>query len=414
MRGRYLALLGVTATAAFAALAGGVGPVSAQFSAPRAANFTNTADARAALESARRQQRTARARGERLEQLAARSTVASDKALRSAAALAANIQQAEAGIAASAAELALISRQRRAIDRELADRRAPLVRLTGALQAMARRPLALSALRPGSLRDLVHTRIVLDSTLPRVRALTAGLRGELDRARQLEKAAADAVAAMRGNRRQLTERRKALVALARTRRLTARSMAGHATRESTRAMSLAEQARDLDGLVATLEEAGDLRKQLAALPGPIPRPGNPVASRIPEVRPTPSPSATAPPAGYQIPVAGRILAGFGEAEGGGTRLSGIVLSPLPGAQVVAPGAGRVAFAGPYRGYGTIVIIEHDGGWTSLITGLAALDTQVGREVLAGSPLGLAGRSAPRVTLELRRGGTPVNPLDYAR
>jgi septal ring factor EnvC (AmiA/AmiB activator) len=71
----------------------------------------------------------------------------------------------------------------------------------------------------------------------------------------------------------------------------------------------------------------------------------------------------------------------------------------------------VAFAGPYRGYGEIVIIEHAGGWTSLITGLARLDTTVGAQLLAGSPLGVAAAAQPVVTLELRRQGVPVNPLE---
>jgi murein hydrolase activator len=72
----------------------------------------------------------------------------------------------------------------------------------------------------------------------------------------------------------------------------------------------------------------------------------------------------------------------------------------------------VAFAGPYQGYGTIVIIEHGGGWTSLITGLTVIDTRVGRDVVAGSPLGLAGPGRPVLTFELRHAGTPVNPLEF--
>ena len=76
-----------------------------------------------------------------------------------------------------------------------------------------------------------------------------------------------------------------------------------------------------------------------------------------------------PPSPYLLPVAGRTVSGFGAVEDVGTS-NGITLAPRPGAQVVAPAAGRVAFAGPYRGYGRIVIIEHDGGWTSLVTGLA--------------------------------------------
>jgi septal ring factor EnvC (AmiA/AmiB activator) len=118
-----------------------------------------------------------------------------------------------------------------------------------------------------------------------------------------------------------------------------------------------------------------------------------------------------------LPVSGRLVSGFGETQQlGGPRVRGIALSTRAGAQLVAPAAGRVAFAGPYRGYGNIVIIEHPGGWTSLVTGLARLDTSVGAQLLAGSPLGIAtvtgGAAQPVVTVELRRDGVPVNPLEF--
>jgi septal ring factor EnvC (AmiA/AmiB activator) len=74
----------------------------------------------------------------------------------------------------------------------------------------------------------------------------------------------------------------------------------------------------------------------------------------------------------------------------------------------------VAFAGPYRGFGRIVIIEHDGGWTSLVTGLARVDAAVGDTVIGGSPMGVAGGRDALVTFELRRDGTPVNPLQFIR
>jgi septal ring factor EnvC (AmiA/AmiB activator) len=93
---------------------------------------------------------------------------------------------------------------------------------------------------------------------------------------------------------------------------------------------------------------------------------------------------------------------------------GLTFAPRDGAQVVAPAAGRVAFAGPYRGYGRIVIIEHEGGWTSLITGMARVDARVGDDLVGGAPLGIAGAPRPTITLELRRDGQPVNPLDYLR
>ena len=88
------------------------------------------------------------------------------------------------------------------------------------------------------------------------------------------------------------------------------------------------------------------------------------------------------------------------------------LAAAPGAQVVAPAAGRVAFAGAYRGFGDIVIIDHSGGWTSLVTGLGRLDVRVGDVLVGGAPLGVAGPqgAAKGVTLELRHDGQPVNPL----
>src|SRR3546814_4737550 len=80
----------------------------------------------------------------------------------------------------------------------------------------------------------------------------------------------------------------------------------------------------------------------------------------------------------------------------------------PLAQVVAPTRGRVAFAGEYRGYGRIVIIDHGNGWTTLLAHLDRLSVEVGSIVRQGDPIGTAGRDRPRVIVELRRNGRPVN------
>lgn len=373
--------------------------------------FETAEQAREALDAARQQQRSARARGERLESQASKARAASEKARAEVAALAARVQQAESGIEAALARLELANRERRALDRKLALRRQPLAQLTGALQSMSRRPLALSALQPGSLRDLVYARAVLDSTIPLVRARTTALRSDLDRARMLEAEAEQALTDRRESEAVLVDRRTRLLAIAEQERLKAQQAAGGADREAQRALVLAEQAIDLDQLVGRLEAAGSLRGQLAALPGPLPRPADPTLASV-TATPEPLPDATSPPARYQLPVAGEITAGFGEAGTSGQRQSGIALAARPRAQIVAPGAGRVAFAGPYRGFGRIVIVEHPHGWTSLVTGLGTLAVSVGQEVGAGSPLGLAPARRGEVTLELRRSGEPVNPLDH--
>jgi septal ring factor EnvC (AmiA/AmiB activator) len=161
-------------------------------------------------------------------------------------------------------------------------------------------------------------------------------------------------------------------------------------------------------------EVAALRSELAALPGPVLRPLQPQAAEVRSDLALPVEPQIAPPPGYILPLAGRLVTGFGESKPGQPRSRGISIAARGGAQVVTPAAGRVAFAGPFQGYGNIVIIEHPGGWTSLVTGLAALDTVVGRQLVSGSPLGVTGPGRAVLTLELRRQGEPVNPLDFVR
>ena len=105
---------------------------------------------------------------------------------------------------------------------------------------------------------------------------------------------------------------------------------------------------------------------------------------------------------------GDVATGLGEASDSGYRARGLSIVPVSGAQVVAPAEGRVVFAGPYRGFGNILIIEHGGGWTSLITGLGDLDAQVGDSVDQGAPVANAADKDPLVTVELRRAGRPID------
>lgn len=372
-------------------------------------------EAEAQLARAARESRRAESRAARLTREAEAATEAATRTAREAAALAARIQQAEADIEVARARLSLTRAERAALTARLADQQEPTARLAAALQTASRRPLALSALQPGSLKEVVYVRAVLDSAVPQIRERTAGLRADLERGRALEADAARALKALRVSEADLRTRRQSLAALEGQQRLASRQARGAALREAERALALAEEARDLDGLVARLDDIAAVRRELAALPGPVLRPKNLAAALETAPAPTRSASASAPPPrDFQLPVDGRTLTGFGARRASGLVSTGLELAPVAGAQVVAPASGRVAFAGPYRGFGRIVIIEHDGGWTSLVTGLARVDAEVGDSVIGGSPMGVAGgRDAP-VTFELRRGGTPVNPLQYLR
>lgn len=372
-----------------------------------------TEDAQTALKAAESQGAEARKRAEALEAKAATAGAAAERTAQESAAIAARVQQAEAEIAANEAKVRLIGQQRQQLRAELAQRQRPLVELTAALQRLSRRPAIFSLLRPGSLSDAVYLRAVLETMLPEVARRTAGLRAAIERGRKLEAAAQQASADLRASQGQLNQRRQQLATIEARQRLDARSASGFADREAERALALAEQARDLGSLVGELDKAGRLRTELAALPGPIMRPAQPLTVAAPASGDA-LPAPIGAPAQYQLPVVGKLITGFGDGAAGRVQSRGISIAARGGAQVVAPGSGRIVFAGPYQSYGTIVIIEHGGGWTSLVTGLTTLDTRVGRSVVAGSPLGLAGPGRPVISFELRKDGAPVNPLDFLR
>lgn len=383
-----------------------------QVSAQQASPFADAGEAGEALRRAGQSLAMTRARAEKLEQAARNATAEADRTARESAAVAARIQQSEAEIELAQAKIALIDRQREALRGRMAERQEPVVRLTAALQMMARRPLAFSLVRAESLRDTVYLRAVMETMLPEVRRRTAGLRAEIQRGRKLQEQARLAAQDQRAGEKALSARKVELATLESRQRLASRAAQGVASREADQAMALAEQTRDLSSLMAQLQTDGALRSRLAALPGPMLPPSRPGEGRMVFDSPA-AVSPTRSSLAWIVPVAGRLVSGFGEQSQTGLT-SGIALAANGGAQVVSPADGRIAFAGPYRGYGRIVIVEHDGGWTTLVTNLGRIEATVGEKVVQGSPIGSAGAGRSVLTVEVRRDGVPVNPLEQVR
>src|SRR3954470_11809911 len=115
------------------------------------------------LVAARHQSEEAQRRTALLERQAAQAGGEAERARAAAAALASRIEAAEADITAAEARIRLIEDLRRQQRARLAEKQAPLIRLTAALQTMARRPPALALVQPGSLDDVVHVRALLAS-----------------------------------------------------------------------------------------------------------------------------------------------------------------------------------------------------------------------------------------------------------
>ncbi len=169
---------------------------------------------------------------------------------------------------------------------------------------------------------------------------------------------------------------------------------------------ISRQAKNLQDLVSRLNESRekeraeeDRRQQLASASSSA---SPPPARRGNVYIPKPGQS--------RLPVAGIIRVGFDDPDAFGGHSKGLTIESREGGLVVAPMGGVVRFAGPFRNYGNMVIVEHRNGYHSLIAGLEKIDTVVGQSVSTGEALGFLDRSAnPSLYYELRLNGKPVNP-----
>ena len=113
------------------------------------------------------------------------------------------------------------------------------------------------------------------------------------------------------------------------------------------------------------------------------------------------------------PVRGEIITSYGQELSKGVTSKGLVIKTRGQAQVISPYDGSVIFSGPFKGYGNLIIIEHDNEYVSLLAGMGSVDTQIGQMVLAGEPVGIMpeGDSA-KLYVEIRKNQKPINPQPW--
>jgi septal ring factor EnvC (AmiA/AmiB activator) len=122
-----------------------------------------------------------------------------------------------------------------------------------------------------------------------------------------------------------------------------------------------------------------------------------------------------PPAALAAPLAGPTIRAFGAILPGGEEARGMTIQAAKGAAVRAPGAGRVEFVGPVKGWGVILILRLNGGYHLVLGGLDRTNVGVGQSVAAGAPVGWMpnGKSSPsELYLEVRERGEPVDPARW--
>jgi septal ring factor EnvC (AmiA/AmiB activator) len=326
----------------------------------------------------------------------------------------------EASIDATENRLKPLDDNERSIRASLDGRRAVIGEVLAALQRIGRRPPPALIASPEDALQAVRTAMVLGAVLPEMRHEVEALASDLSELLNLRKKIAaerdrlkSEVAALDGERIRMTalvearqkqqaESEKALVA------------------ERARAGDLARNVDNLKDLIAKLEQGLD----------PAIRDAREAARS--DSRPALSafrdPGRLAPAIAFvslrghvPIPVNGVKLKEFGAPDGSGGLEKGLSIATRADAQVTAPADGWVVYAGPFRSYGQLLILNVGGGYHVLLAGMDRISVDLGQFVLAGEPVAVMGTAShiasilatgsaqPVLYIEFRKDGTPVDP-----
>jgi murein hydrolase activator len=347
----------------------------------------------AALKQALTEQVAADAQTAKLEQIAARAQGEAARLHAEQAAAAQAIDAAEARISAADARLRLTSATVAAYRQRLATEQEPVSSLLAGLATMAQRPPLLVLASHGGTDELVEVRLLLDSTLPVIRNRTSRLSAQLAGGQRLEQAAVAARAELSRSRDALVLRRQRYAALEQKAVQRALASGGEALGASDFAMAAGEDVEKLRGQEASNQSVRAVANRFAAGEAAPPSPF--------------APEGQAPPApfAYQLPAAGPVTEGLDAVNDSGVRARGLTLATLRGAAVSAPADGIIRFSGPFRDFDGVLIIDHGGGWLSLIVNVAST-LHPGDRVRLGDPVG---RALGPIQVELSQNGRRISP-----
>ncbi len=347
-------------------------------------------------------------------------------------------QNFEADVTRTEDRLAELTQAEGAKTVKLAERSEQFARVLAALLRVSRHPPEAIIAQPLDAKDLVRSAILLRTAIPEIEKHTTELRVEIAeleslRAKALAKSTelASATSAMKKERIRLDGligKKQALKRQTDARTKTAQR----------RIERLANEAKDLRDLMARIETERKAREQaerkakqeaerLALIEAERRAKETAIKPEIPVQTASTEPKKVGIGSGAELipitqargklpfPAAGRVVLRYGQATESGMTQKGISIKTRDGARVVAPYDGLVVFAGLFRGYGQILILEHGEGYHTLLAGLTRIDTVLGQWLATGEPVGLMekeDREAPVLYVELRRNGQPINPLPW--
>lgn len=312
-----------------------------------------------------------------------------------------NVQKAEKSLQKLETRITENEKSQKALQEALEADRGKIAGLILALERIRRVPPEALIARPGAPLQTAQSAMLMGDIIPVLDRHAETLRVNLE---TLDKVTEELKQDRRDALNKADELKAEQVALGglveKREGLYSRTQSDYKEREAA-IKEISKQAQNLRDLMARLEKekqreaatkaaAAASSTQKAALATPVPKTGQP-----------------------QLPISGLIKIAYNQPDEFGADSKGLTIEGRGGALVVAPMGGTVRFAGPFKRYGNLVIIEHRGGFHSLIAGLGKIDTVVGHDVSAGEPLGLLHHSSngskPTLYYELRRNGQPVDP-----
>ncbi len=346
------------------------------------------------------------------------------------------VQDLEEQIAETERRLAALSGNEAALKASLLERREVLTEVLAALQRIGHRPPPAMLVRPEDALSSVRSAILLGAVVPELREAANLLAADL---RAMESLRAEIEAErdrLAGDAATLAEERARIQLLVAQRRTDRARSAAALQDEERRAEQLAAQATSLKDLIAGMEREIEASIQARAEAEAAAERNRQRAAAEGEDRPAPAslgnPDRLAPAVSFAdakgllpLPASGRIVRGFGADDDVGGKTLGMSMETRPGGQVSSPADGWVVYAGPFRSYGELLIINAGDGYHVLLAGMDEIDVQLGQFVLAGEPVAtMASRklasadpadivsTQPVLYIEFRKDGASIDPAPW--
>jgi len=336
---------------------------------------------------------------------------------------AAHVREVETRIAASEARLKPLDESEQAIRKSLDGRRAVIAEVLAALQRIGRRPPPAVMVRPEDALQSVRTAIMLGAVLPEMRQEAESLAGDLAELVRLRKEIAAERDTLKRDLAAQSEDKQRLALLIEGRQKKQSAAEGELAAERQRAADLARQVDNLKDLIAKLEQGLDsaTRAERAAARAALEGRTAPGSFKDPR-RLAPAATFGSVRGLLPLPVNGVKIRNFGDPDPMGGAEKGLSIATRAGAQVTAPCDGLVVYAGPFRSYGQVLILDAGGGYHVLLMGLERISVDPGQFVLTGEPVAAMGggsqiaaatagisSSRPVLYIEFRKDGTPIDP-----